>query len=152
MFIAFIKRWWADFIEPNLIKSNMKSKSFYKDKRSLLLIALSFIVAEVAYWSASLMDVGMSSSKFIMGWGIPGFLLGIIGTLFLKKDAFYNSKLVTLGFIASVIATLIYDVTSDSTSHNLWPFEIVITIAIILPASFLGAALMSAITMYVIKN
>jgi len=65
-----------------------------------------------------------------------GAVLAFSGTRFLSSFVVPG-----LAVPAAAMARIVVEVFHDKTSHNLWPFEIVIAVGIGLPAALVGAAL-----------
>lgn len=119
-------------------------ENFFKHERSILIIGLGLIVAGIFHWTIPYSELNMFSQPFILKWSISSSLIGALGVVVLKKSQLSSSLLTTSGFILAVMFRVIYDTTLiDSTSHNLWPFEVVIASIIVLPASLIGAFISS---------
>ncbi len=117
-------------------------EKIFKDRQSILIIGLGFFVAGIFHWTIPYSEMNMFSQPFILKWSISAILIGAAGVSVLRKTALKASLLTTLGFNLAVMFRVIYDTTFiDSTSHNLWPFEIIIVTMIIFPVSLLGAVL-----------
>lgn len=82
-------------------------------------------------------------------FGIPIYII-LAGGAFISAFLFagsatgINRKSVTaiyIGVILAVIGRIIYDLMKDSTTHNLFPFELLFVSFMIIPAILLGAFL-----------
>ena len=120
-------------------------KGFLKDKRPLATIGLAFLGAAITHWYIPHEQVSMMAKSFIITWVVIAFVTGALGVMLMKRAVRESSLLVTTGFVLAVFLRVIFEILKDPTSHNLWPFEILITILIALPASMLGAFLISSI-------
>lgn len=114
---------------------------FSKNWVSLFIIGLAFLLSTVSYLSIPYSEINMLEKGFILRWAISAVFIGFIGMVFKKKQPFNVSKLVTIGFIITVLVRLVYETIIDKTSHNLWPFEMLITMAITFPSALIGAGL-----------
>ncbi len=120
-------------------------KGFLKDKRSLATIGLAFLGAAITHWYIPYEQVSLIAKSFIITWFVIAFVTGALGVMLMKRAVRESSLLVTAGFVLAVFLRVIFEILKEPTSHNLWPFEILITILIALPASMLGAFLISSI-------
>jgi len=117
-------------------------KSIFNDKQSLLIIGLSLLAGGIIYWTIPIYDIALLSRLFIVKWCLPVILIGLISFPIGKKRPLNSSILITIGFVSAIIVRIIYDtVIIDPTSHNLWPFEIVISICITFPIAFIGSTI-----------
>ena len=114
-------------------------KTELKDTLAILNFTISIISASIFYWIIPYSEINMTGLSFILTWSITGFLVGGAGVGILKKSRLHAALLTTTGFITSVLIRMIFEFTIDSTTHNLFPFEIMITMLIAFPSSFLGA-------------
>ena len=77
-----------------------------------------------AYWTQSYHDLDIGSI------GLQLFLLACVPVIALRATRTTPYVMASLalpaGLVFAVIARIAVDVTSDPTSHNLWPIEIVI--------------------------
>lgn len=77
--------------------------------------------------------------------GVLSFLVPVLIGIFLKKLEFVFPPFYIIGFLISAMGRIIYDAILDSTSHNLWPFEIFFILGVIVPSSFAGAFVINLI-------
>jgi hypothetical protein len=59
-------------------------------------------------------------------------------SFYLPQEARRDAIAVAIGLPAAVICKIIIDSTQDSSSHNLFPFEIIFSLVISIPSTFLG--------------
>ena len=85
----------------------------------------SFILTGIPYWQLAYNQIALPNSLF----GFPLFAVVILGTglrLFSSLD-FRNVLLAVGGGIpTAVLCRIVFETISDPTTHNLWPFEVVI--------------------------
>ncbi|NVJ87129.1 MAG: hypothetical protein HWE15_12535 [Algoriphagus sp.] len=128
-------------------------KSLLKDRNSLLILTLGIIAAGFVHWLIPYDELDMSSQPYIPKMGIAAVLVGIIGAIVKKKTPLLVSFLATAGFAFAIFIRVVFDtLVVDSSSHSLWPFEILIIVLISFPASLLGAGLLSLINKFLIKS
>ena len=97
-------------------------------KQRLLAIGIAVIASSLQQWPTQ------STGKLALPVGL--LLAAISGVLsaFLIRDRFFVPVMtVAAGFGISDVIRIFYDTSRDRTSHNLWPFELVLT-------AMLGAA------------
>lgn len=110
-----------------------------RDKEGFGLLSGTALLAGLTYWQIPYADVNFFASSFLLTWGIMALLGGFLGVLFLRKSVFQAVQLVVTGFLIAVILRIIVDGISDPTSHNLFPFELIITFAIATPPALVGS-------------
>jgi len=87
---------------------------------------VGFLVVGVPYWR---IPYNKATSAAVMGGAI---LIGVIALIarVLIEARFLRVVLVLAAAVpAAVMARVVVDTTRDPTSHNLWPFELVIAFA-----------------------
>ena len=106
-------------------------------KAKLLALLISVIVIAVPF-------VISSTHNHNNDLGIPLILctiLALLLVLFLKLEVITSAALTTAGGIIAMIIGMFVDWHYDPTSHNLFPFEIVINTILFFIASITGAGL-----------
>lgn len=98
----------------------------------------AFLAVGIPYW---LVPYNKTLPAPVIAIGLAallatGAILAFSGTRFLPSFVVPG-----LAVPAAAMARIVVEVFHDKTSHNLWPFEIVIAVGIGLPVAFLGAAL-----------
>lgn len=112
-----------------------------KEKKNLVIIAIGFLVGIIGYWTIDFSeDRALYNTVFrIMG---PGSFIGaIISGFYRKKSPFVNALMISLGVMFGMLSRIFWDAIHDSSTHNLFPFELMIGLAIVLPAACLGSFL-----------
>lgn len=117
--------------------------NFAKQKNSTtILLGIGFIAAGTAYWTITLSEINMISSTFLLRWSLAALLTGLLGGLIIRNPPLKVALLSTLGAELAIIIRVVYDgLFVDSTSHNLWPFEVVLAFIIAFPVMLLGAGI-----------
>lgn len=112
-------------------------------KRSTRIVQLiAFVIAMLAFgsshWPPPYNSVGLPNSLF--GIGIVVVLLLGPALRVLAPVGLWQATL-TLGLAApsAVFARVLVETTLDTTSHNLWPFELVIAALVGFPLAFIAA-------------
>lgn len=113
--------------------------NFWRDKLAFTLTGISLLAVGLSLWPIPYEDVQMLQQPFLVTWALIGFTLGALGVLFLKRHPIKSMVCVAFGFVLAVMGRIIVEAIIDPTSHNLWPFEIVIALAVSFPSAFLGA-------------
>ncbi len=97
--------------------------------RALLVLAVSFIACVFAigvpYFSLTYSQVNLPNALY--GWGLS-LLFVVAAGIRIKNSAGFLATAATCAAVIPVIvmARVIRDTALDPTSHNLWPFELVI--------------------------
>jgi hypothetical protein len=100
--------------------------------------AAVFLAVGVPYW---LVPYNKSLPALVIAIGLAA-IVAAAAILAFGGTRFSSSFVVpALAVPAAAMARIVVEVFHDKTSHNLWPFEIVIALGIGFPVAFLGAAL-----------
>jgi hypothetical protein len=112
----------------------------------LLVAALTAAALAVPYWSSSYASV---SDDGIFAWFWLVELALFLGTVFagcLSHARLWTVMAVMLACVpVAVMGRVVMDTAADPTSHNLWPFEVVLSMIISIPAICVGGLLAWAI-------
>jgi hypothetical protein len=91
--------------------------------------ALGFLAVGVPYWLVPYSQVDLPNA--LVG---PGLLVVAFAALVVRSSRTASSwraiKVLGASVPAAVIARVIVDAVRDPTSHNLWPFEVVIAVIV----------------------
>ena len=107
---------------------------------------IAFVAVGFAHWQLPYDKVSLPNSLYGPG-------LVAVGLIALMLRAFGVGRFLTVWLLiaatvpAAVMARVVVDTTRDPTSHNLWPLEILIALAVGLACSLVGAALGSLLLM-----
>jgi hypothetical protein len=112
------------------------------DIRTIAPLAVAFLgtffVIGLPYWSIPLDRLALP--RDIWGHGLVAAAALAVGACVLGNSRAWAAGLaVGTAVPAAVFARVIYDVARDSTTHNLWPFEIVLALGPGLLAGLAGA-------------
>jgi hypothetical protein len=113
-----------------------------KSKIGIVTILVGIIISGLAYWFHPYnQNTVFGINKWVI-MGIGAFLGTLLLMVFLKEKPLKIALFVSLGVLLGVFARIIYDITlRDSTSHNLFPFEIIISSIVTVPCAFTGVYL-----------
>ncbi|MEZ5436193.1 MAG: hypothetical protein R3E67_06595 [Pseudomonadales bacterium] len=104
-----------------------------------LAMAASFFAVGLPFWFIPYHQINLPSALLH-----PGLFVVAAAALLVYAfniASFWRSTLmVTLSVVVSELARVIVDVAIDSTTHNLLPFEIIITFMVGFPCALAGAA------------
>jgi hypothetical protein len=99
---------------------------------------VAFLAVGVPYWQVPYNKVSLPTTLIA-----PGFFVMIFAAAlarFAGKHSFFATLLVVaLAAPAAVVVRVVVETSQDPTSHNLWPFEVVLALFVGLAASLLGA-------------
>lgn len=121
-------------------------------KRHLPTIAIGFVVGAIGYWTADFSVDGEFSRVIYSILGPGAFICSVISFLLRKKSPGFIALLVSLGIMLGMLSKIFYDIFRDPSSHNLFPFELLLGLVIVLPAAFLGSYLVWGIVQMAGKN
>ena len=111
-----------------------------KLKQIWLLIAFiaSFGAVGAFYWMIPYSQVNLPDSSLAPGMVVVGF--AALALCAHRVASFWRvTSIVGASVPAAVFARVIWDGVQDPTSHNLWPFEVIIALLVGLVVAFVGA-------------
>ena len=116
-----------------------------RKKSNLLVLLMGFLIGAVGYWTADFSNdrTLFESVYFIKAPG--AFLAVLIAGVFRKNQPAWNALLVTFGVMLGMLSRILVDILLDPNSHNLFPFELLIGLVLVLPVSFVGSYLVNAV-------
>jgi hypothetical protein len=116
-----------------------------KKNKNLVIIAIGFLIGTIGYWIADFTDERalFKTVSTILG---PGTFIGaIISTIYRKNKPILNALMISLGVLLGMLSRIFWDIIQDPKSHNFFPIELLIGLAIVLPVAFLGSFLVNGI-------
>ena len=121
-----------------------------QQKQNWLPIAFiaNFFAVGIPYWLIPYNTLNLPNA--LMGWGLV--LVGVSALLLCacKATSFWRVvRVVGAAVPAAVLARVLVDVVKDSTSHNLWPLEIIISSAVGCACSLAGAVVGSLMARFI---
>jgi hypothetical protein len=91
----------------------------------VLAFAIAFFTTGAMHWTLAYADVSLPDT--LLGAGLVLVVLAAALARWKARASFWVSTLVVGAAVpAAVAARVIVDTASDPTSHNLWPFELVL--------------------------
>lgn len=122
------------------------------EKKHLPIIGLGFFVGAVGYWTADFSNDGEFSSVIYSFLGPGAFICAAISSFLRKKSPGFIALLISLGVMLGMLSKILFDLIRNSSSHNLFPFELLLGLVIVIPAAFLGSFLVWGIIKIAGKN
>lgn len=122
------------------------------EKKHLPSIALGFVVGAIGYWTADFSEDGEFARVIYSILGPGAFICSVISFSLRKKSPGFIALLISLGIMLGMLSKIFYDMIQDSSSHNLFPFELLLGLVIVVPAAFLGSFLVWGIFQIAGKN
>ena len=109
-----------------------------------LALVIAFVVAffavGVPYWRIPYSRASLPSSLY--GAGLVVVLVAAAGCRWIGRTGFWPTLLVVGGSVpCMILARVAYETNADPTTHNLWPFEVVIAAFVGCSVSFVGSLL-----------
>lgn len=106
---------------------------------------IGVICGALSYWinPYNEMYIGRINIYYLMGI-LAFFSILALGFIY-KKYTFNLPIYFSIGFVISVLGRIFFDISNDPYSHNMFPFEVIFVLAIIVPSSFTGSFLIDFI-------
>ena len=131
-----------------LMHSTMDATTMTRSSPAWLLIGflIAFVAVGFAHWQLPYDKVSLPNSLYGPG-------LVAVGVIALMLRAFGVGRFLTIWWLiaatvpAAVMARVVVETSRDPTSHNLWPLEILIALAVGLVCSLIGTAIGSLLLM-----
>jgi uncharacterized membrane protein YfcA len=89
-------------------------------------------------WPIPYREVSMPGNPATAVWMFLGALAGLLAGHLLRQRMRVPVLAVTAGFVLAVLGRVGVETTRDPSTHNLWPFEIIIAGGIGLAAAIVG--------------
>ncbi len=116
----------------------MQPKTLPKNDMLWLAMCVSFFAVGLPFWFIPYHQLNLPSALLH-----PSLLVVVLSSALLcafKRCAFWKTIwMMTLAVVAAELARVMVDVALDSTTHNLLPFEIIITFLVGFPCALTGA-------------
>jgi hypothetical protein len=108
-------------------------------RRRLIVSTLGGMLAcGLPLWPIPYREVSLPGNPAPAVWILLGALAGLLAGHLLRPGMRIPVLAVTAGFVLAVLARVGVETSRDPTSHNLWPFEVIIAGGIGLVAALLG--------------
>lgn len=107
----------------------------------VLIIAFiaSFLAIGLPYWQVPYAKVSLPNT--LLGFGLIVVFLFAVACRLVPPTHFLLAAMVGAAAPAAVITRVMYETSADPTSHNLWPFEVVIAAFVGFCVSLVGSIL-----------
>lgn len=113
-----------------------------KKKIVILIILVGIMAGGISYWFNPYNEMSFLGISIYKLMAAGAFLGSLSLTLILNEKPWKIALLITAGIIIGIMCRIIFDGINDSsTSHNLFPFEIIIALFITVPSAFIGSYL-----------
>lgn len=109
--------------------------------RLILIVVVATLVCGIPYWPVAYREVSLPGNPPTSTFLIGGALAGLLAARLLRPARLAPILAVTGGFVIAVLGRVTVETARDPTSHNLWPFEVVIIGGIGLIAASLGVGI-----------
>ncbi len=118
----------------------MHLRELLKNKSILTSLITGLICGALSYWFQPYNDRFVLGMDIYILMGLLTFLASLLIGLAFIKPGFIVPLYLCVGFVASVMGRIFYDITFiEKSHHNLWPLEILFVLGVILPASLAGS-------------
>lgn len=117
-----------------------------------MFLILGVLVGAFGYWRIDFLEDGALFQTVFYTLAPGAFLVALISGIIRKNQPAMNALIISLGVMLGKISRIGANLIQDPSSHNLFPFELMIGLVIVLPASFLGAYLVYGIFFLAGKN
>lgn len=109
-----------------------------KSKYWIPLIGL--VIGALSYWRLPYSEFHLNELSMWLLVGSASFIGGFVSRLVFKQGPIIVGLFVMLGVLASIVLRIGYEVSlSDTSSHNMAPFEIIISALQSFPMALVGA-------------
>jgi hypothetical protein len=114
-------------------------------KATLLFLFLGVLVGAFGYWRIDFSEDGALYQTAFYTLAPGAFLVALISGFIRKKRSTMNALIISIGVMLGMVSRIGADLVKDPSSHNLFPFELMIGLVTVLPAAFLGSYLVKGI-------
>ena len=87
----------------------------------------------------------MTAGSFVLRWLLAGAVAGLAAQVLLGRRVSSTAGLIAAGYIVAVMTRVFVETMADPTTHNLWPFEVIIGGGVGLLGGAIGARLGSLV-------
>jgi len=110
-------------------------------KNTLILLILGFGIGALGFWTADFSEEKALSDSLYYIKAPLTFILSLGSGFIWKNKPMGNSLFITFGVILGMASRIFADIIQDSSSHNLFPIELMIGLVIVFPAALVGSYL-----------
>lgn len=110
-----------------------------------MFLIFGVLVGAFGYWRIDFLEDGALFQTVFYTLAPGAFLVALISGIIRKNQPAMNALIISLGVMLGMLSRIVSDILKDPSSHNLFPFELMIGLVIVLPAAFLGTYLVYGI-------
>jgi flagellar biosynthesis protein FliR len=114
------------------------TRSLPRRWRVALAVVTGVLACGLPLWPIPYSHVSMPGNPSMTTWLLAGACAGLLAGFLLRAEVLTPTLAVAAGFVLAVLARVAVETSRDPTSHNLWPFEVVIAGGIGLMAGLAG--------------
>ncbi|MGH7681747.1 MAG: hypothetical protein ACRENN_07135 [Candidatus Eiseniibacteriota bacterium] len=104
-------------------------------------VAAGILACGIPLWPIPYHQVNMLANPSATVWLLGGAVAGVIARILLRPSMAVPTLSVGAGFVLAVMGRVLIETSVDPTSHNLWPFEVVIAGGVGLAGGLVGVLL-----------
>ena len=104
-------------------------------------VFLGFLAGGLPLWPVPYYSIDLSNPGFLGHWIVAGIIAGGFPAALSSLSMHRTAGLLGAGFGMAVLARVLLEIIQDPTTHNLWPFEVAIGVAVGLLAGIAGTLL-----------
>lgn len=123
-----------------------------KNKIILLILLVGVFAGGFSYWFNPYNDMHFLGIHIYVLMVAGAFLSAMVLTLILIEKPWNIAFLITAGVMIGILGRIIFDMVNDSSTHNMFPFELVISFVITLTAATIGSYLSHMINYFKTKQ
>lgn len=114
-----------------------------KKLTTILIIVAGILVGAISTWFNEYNQLTVFGISIRLLLAIVSFLASFIASLLFNERVAKLTLLISAGVILALAGRILFDLFIDSTSHNLFPFEMMVALSISVPCAFIGSFLAS---------
>ena len=104
-------------------------------------VSAGLLACGLPLWPIPYHQVDLPGNPSFTLWFAGGVAAGLLGGFLLRRGLLAPALCVAAGFVLAVMARVAVETSRDPTTHNLWPFEVVMAGGIGLASGWVGVAL-----------
>lgn len=114
-----------------------------KRKTTILIIVAGILAGAISSWFNEYNQLTVFGISIRLLLAITSFVASFLMSLFCSESNAKIALLISAGVLMALAGRIIFDLYIDSTSHNLFPFEMLISLVVSFPCSYVGSFLAS---------